>query len=444
MIPSLAKKVVDDSRREANVEEWKAFMAHRHECLSYWNGETEDLTRKYFSDNLVKNVPMANVNVTRRVIERTSEVYMVETDRFFPDNPTRTDKYNEWTGRKFHRMQRIERMANLLDVVAVHPYIPVDSSGRAMNVLDYRVLIEFQPFFDANDNLIGVRYPLVQSANTTATDEQVWVEWGRDGYVVMNDDGLEMREEGYNGPFPFVLAWREEPDYFYDHNPSTDLIKTNLLINFYETILAAGLGYQAFGQPYATGLRDVNDARALRWDVSQIIGLPEGASMGMLNPSITASQVIEAEKNAYKMLARDWHLPEDFVEGAQAESGVAIRLRNQELQNERRGDVARWRDFERRLYEIERFLLGGGFPEVLHVDFSESVEYLSEQEQRERDEWDLAHNLTTLSEIAMRRNPDLDADAAKKMILDNAAENGGVKKAEKPSSPLADLLAGNA
>jgi hypothetical protein len=69
-------------------------------------------------------------------------------------------------------------------------------------------------------------------------------------------------------------------------------------------------------------------------------------------------------------------------------------------------------------------------PDVLSTDFSESVEYYTAQEQREKDDWDLAHNLITLRDIAMRQNQDLDEAEAEKLIMENAQANSAVKKVD--------------
>ena len=159
----------------------------------------------------------------------------------------------------------------------------------------------------------------------------------------------------------------------------------------------------------------------------------------ILSPPSTAQDAIAVEKSIYKLIARNYHLPEDFVEGsAQAESGVAIKLRNQELQNERIGDIIRWRNFEHEIYKIERDILskaGVSVSEEFAVDFSETTEYLSEDEQRAKDDWDLEHNLTTIVDIAMRENPDLTREDAEALIEANKETN-----ATPAESGLANIL----
>jgi hypothetical protein len=437
MIPNQAKQAVELSRLASNEMEQKEFMSRRHNRLMYYNAETEDLTRDWFSKNLLKNVPIGNINITKRVIDRTSEVYMVEALRFFEEDKP-TERYNEMIPKKHERMQRIEKMTNLLDVVAIHPFW-----NEHKGIIDHAIILEFQPFFDLHGDLVGIRYPLRQSSNASSIDEQTFVEWDLNGYRIVDMNGIGSGYTEYPYKYPFSLAWTDEPEYFYDHNPTADLSQGNLCINFYQTALNANVGFQSFGQPYVTGLQA---DQKIEWGIDKVPALPEGSSAGILSPPSTVSDVVEAQTNLYKLIARNYHLPEDFVEGsAQAESGVAIKLRNQELQNERIGDVARWRNVEDEVYAIERDILSRvnvQLPESIMVDFSESIEYLSPQEQREQDDWDLEHNMINLADIAMRKNKDLDEEQAQKDILENAERNSAVKKVSNGRNSIVDDILG--
>ena len=425
MIPNIGTQAVKLSRMAANELEYKEFMRRRHNRLMYYNAETDDLTREWFSKNLLKNVPLGNINITKRVIDRTSEVYMVEALRYF-EKDAATVRYNDKIPNKHERMQRVERMTNLLDVVVVHPYW-----NEKKKIIDHSVILEFMPQFDMYGDMVGIRYPLIQSPNQAGVDEQTFVEWGLDGWRVVDMNGIESKSEQYTGAFPFQMCWTEEPEYFYDHNPSSDLTQGNLCLNFYQTAMNANIGFQSFGQPYVTGLQA---DQTIEWGIDKVPALPEGASAGILSPPSTVGDIVSAQKSLYKLIAKNYHLSEDFVEGsAQAESGVALKARGQELQNERKGDVIRWTNVEHELFAIERDILsrvGVGLPEQLYVDFSESVEYYTAQEQREKDDWDLAHNLITLRDIAMRQNQDLDEAEAEKLIMDNAQTNSAVKKVD--------------
>jgi len=431
MFPDLGGAAVKESRLRANDKERELFLGRRHNRLLHYNRETEGITRGFFSSNLLKNCPVANIGLTKRIIDRVSEVYMVKPQYVFKGDETgeKQAEYLSVTKRKNERMQIAERRVNLLDVELIHPYYD-EKAGS----VDYDIIDEFEPMFDMDGNLVAVVYPLYQSANVNASDEQVFIYWDDEGNRARLDGNAHKvgeQPEPYEGMFPFVLAWTEEPGYFYDHNPSPDLINAEDGVNYLQTLLDAGQGFQAFGQMWIAGLLDPKDAATLGIDPSRLWALPEGATAGVISTTLNSQQVIDNIKNKYKMVARNYHLSEDFVEGnPQAESGVALKVRNEELNNERRGDIDRWAGVEALLYPIEKELIENEtnikLPESVFVDFNESVTILSDEERRERDDYNIEHNLDNWVSIKQRMNPDLDDKQAIEAIKSNMEINNEV------------------
>ena len=110
------------------------------------------------------------------------------------------------------------------------------------------------------------------------------------------------------------------------------------------------------------------------------------------------------------MLAQNYHLNISFVEGTTAQSGVAIKLRNQELTDERVSDIIRWKQTEKDIFEIESVMLGVeaniNAGTLDKVDYQENVEILSDEEQRARWDWDLSHGLIDEKDILTQRDKD--------------------------------------
>ena len=74
------------------------------------------------------------------------------------------------------------------------------------------------------------------------------------------------------------------------------------------------------------------------------------------------------------------------------------------------------------------------------VDFSESVEVLSDQEQRDKWEWELSHGIIDLADIVMAKNPDLDREEAEELLAQKKAPVS-TEEGEAPSvNPLLDAL----
>ena len=143
------------------------------------------------------------------------------------------------------------------------------------------------------------------------------------------------------------------------------------------------------------------------------------------------------------MLAANYHLTAAFVENTVSESGLALRLRNQELTDARKSDVERWKQIEFSLFEVEERILAieqsrdAGF--LLGIDFEESTEILSDQEQREKWDWELSHGLIDSADILMQQDPDKYPE--RQDALDYLADRSTVEEVtEEGTSPLLAAL----
>ena len=76
MIPSTAQLAVEMSKVAWQDQEKKRWMKSRDKAYDYYKGRTDAYTKGYFSDSLVNKIPCTNVNITKRIIDRISLVYM--------------------------------------------------------------------------------------------------------------------------------------------------------------------------------------------------------------------------------------------------------------------------------------------------------------------------------------------------------------------------------
>lgn len=144
--------------------------------------------------------------------------------------------------------------------------------------------------------------------------------------------------------------------------------------------------------------------------------------MNLVSPPDTVDTITKAVTTSYKMLAQNYHIDISFVEGTTAMSGVALKLRGQELQDNRISDIIRWNEVERQLFELERLMiavdLGQDAGELESVDFEETMEVLSDSEQRDKWDWELSKGLIDEADILIQKDPDRfpDRKAAKEYL----------------------------
>jgi len=181
--------------------------------------------------------------------------------------------------------------------------------------------------------------------------------------------------------------------------------------------------FQSFGYMYVNGAGVDKDVMEVGQDKINYLGVD--GTINIVAPPNSVPALDESIKSAYKMLSQNYHLPTSFVEGTTAESGVALRLRNQELQDDRKSDITKWRDFEFKLFDLERLILAveenKDAGDLEDVDFDESVEILSNQEQREKWDWELSKGIIDEADIMMQINPDLSREEALEHLAERKA-----------------------
>ena len=445
MIPNMAELAVTLSRWDVNQQRKNKWKASRYEALDYYNGETYDYTSKYFSQSTLDKVVAGNINITKRVIDRISLVYMTPPIRTYTNEDV-VDFFVE----KDLKLQRLERMTNLLDAVLLKPVWRINKEGNG--TIEYDIISDYEPIFDEDPlKPVAIIYPITMKATVMDNTPEQFAYWDNENHFIFDRNGKKYTQEDNPdminpyGVLPFVECFREgKPEFSYlDTNASNDLISTNLSINVAETNKNANVMFQSFGYLFVNGSGIDKDTMVVGQDKINYMGVD--GSISIVSPPNAIPALDESIQSSYKMLAQNYHLPITFVEGTTAQSGVALRLRNQELQDDRKSDITRWRDIEFRLFELERLMIaveeGKDAGDLEDVDYSESVEILSDKEQREKWDWELSHGLIDEADILMQKNPDLTREEAEDYLFDRQqVEMQDADKEETPANTLLNAL----
>ena len=431
MIPNIGKLLVQQSRHNAQQNAKNKWRKMRYIAKDYYAGQTKGYTSKYFSNQLMSKVPIANVNITKRIIDRISLVYM---------KPPVREYSNELLPTYFHekdfKMQRAERMCNLLEQILIKP-------TWRNGVLDYDIIMDFEPMFE-DDPLrpTAFCYPLSFKASVMDDTPELNAYWDAehtfiyDGTGKILDDPNNPEHINPYGVLPFVECFKDgRPEYSYlDTSPANDIIATNLEVNVSETNSNANTMFQSFGYMYVNGSQVEKDTLEVGQDKISFLGID--GTMNIVSPPNTVDALASSVEHSYKLLAQNYHLNISFVDGTAAQSGVAIRLRNQELQDARLSDVIRWKGIENKLFDLESTILGveAGINTgtIEKIDYGESIEVLSYKEQIEKWTWELANKLIDEADILMQQDPDRypDRETAKEYL----AERSGIVETEEGES----------
>ena len=439
MIPSQSELTVEMSKVEWQDQEKKRWMKSRDKAYDYYKGRTEAYTKGYFSNSLNDQIPCPNINITKRVIDRISLVYMKPPIRDYSN-----ENVPDILHQKDFKLQRAETLCNLLECILLKPTWRNDH-------IEYDIIRDWEPIFHNDDplNPSAITYPLQVRSTVFDTTPELWAYWDEENHFIyekgtgkklITDENQEMINP--YGILPFVECYRNgkpESSYF-DTDASPDLIATNESVNVAEFNKNANIMFQSFGFGYITGSNIEKEKLDIGQDKWSFLG--HDGVLNMVSPPNSVPALVHSIESSYKMLAQNYHLSISFVDGTSAESGVALRLRNQELMDSRRSDVTRWREVEHKLFEVEERMINieqgkdAGF--LLGIDYEESTEILSDQEQREKWDWELANGLIDKADILMEQDPDKYPE--RQDALDYLAERSGVEETREGTSPLLAAL----
>ena len=317
-------------------------------------------------------------------------------------------------------------------------------------MLDYDIIHDFEPMF-GDDPLrpIGYTYPLSTKSEVLDTTPELFAYWDMENTFVYDRNGKIHEDENnpehinFYGMLPFVECFREgRPEYAYlDTEPANDVIKTNTVLNVAETNKSANIHFQSFGYIYANGSQI--DKKDLEIGQDQIYYLGVDGTLNVTSPPNSVPALTDSIKESYKMLAQNYHLPTSFADGTTAESGVALRLRNQELQDDKKSDIVKWNDIEHKLFDVERqvltteLMVNAG--ELESVDFGETADILTAQEQRDQWEWELSKGIIDLADILMQKDADRfpDRESAQDYLFDRQEKE---EEVQQEVSPLLEAL----
>ena len=446
MIPNIGELAVLMSRWDINQQRKNKWKQSRYMALDYYKGDTNEYTSEYFSQSTLDKVVTGNINITKRIIDRISLVYMTP--------PIRTYSREDITDYFVHKdlkLQRLERMTNLLDAVLLKPCWRIKEDGTGC--IEYDIITDYEPIFE-DDPLkpSAIVYPITMKATVLDATPEQFVYWDNEHTFVFDKNGKIYTEDDNPdminpyGKLPFVECFKEgKPEFSYlDTNASNDLISTNLAINVAETNKNANVMFQSFGYLFVNGTGIDPDEMQVGQDKINFLGVD--GSISIVSPPNAIPALDESIQSSYKMLSQNYHLPISFVEGTTAASGVALKMRNIELTDDRKSDVTRWRNTEMELFDLERLIIaveiGQDAGDLEDVDFSESVEVLSDKEQREKWDWELSHGLIDKADILMQQNPDLTREEAEDHLFDRKeTEMEDDEEAETPENTLLQALA---
>ena len=399
IVYSNAKDIVEESIRQLKWENQSAMLDLRDEALDYYTfNNTAKYIDQYFSGSLQQEIPIYNVNLTKKLINRISLVY-----KDAPIRDVEHDSYYELTQDKDWRMKSFERIHNLLGTVAIH-IAWEDGSFK------YNPVMNFVPIMDPYDPLkpIGVTYPLNKATGDwRQTKEDIFVYWSAEEHYMFDSAGsiIKVNEDNVNpyGVLPFVFV---QPTHMVDefwNEGAIDIALGNKQIDLAMTMLQHHIR-TAGGQFVIEGRVDANN---IQLGLNKVVVVDEG-NMSNLSTNTDVTSIKTGIEFQLKTIAFNNNLNFDFgLSGSK--SGVALKIENLELLEAREDEVEKWRRSEKEIYNVERQILqvetGTQLPDKITLDYAE-VKFPDYDKEREEWDWKFKHGLADRYDYLMAQDPD--------------------------------------
>ena len=224
MIPNL--DIVLKAKYDAGQKRKNDWKRSRLDALEFYKGRSLPYTMNYFDSTLFDKVPASNVNVTKRIVDRVSLVYMKPPKRIYTKEDTPMLFHH-----KDFKLQRAERFCNLLDAVLIKPCFRYNDRGEGR--IEYDIIWDYEPIFgDDPLNPIAFTYPIASKDSVMDNSPELNVYWDKENTFTFDNNGKIYTDE-YNpdminpyGVLPFVECWSDgKPESSYlDTYASSDLI----------------------------------------------------------------------------------------------------------------------------------------------------------------------------------------------------------------------------
>ena len=399
IVYSTARNVIEESIRQLKWDNQARIFDVRDEALDYYTyNNTAKYIDQYFSGTLQQEIPIYNVNLTKKLINRISLVY-----KNAPIRDIENDNYFDLTTDKDWKLKNFERIHNLLGTLAVQVCWEDER-------IKYNPIINFVPIMDPYNPLkpIGITYPLNKSvADWRSTEEDLFVYWSEEEHFMFETSGkiIQVNDDNLNpyGILPFVFI---QPTHMVDefwNEGAMDIALGNKQIDVAMTMLQHHIR-TAGGQYVIEGRVDANN---IELGLNKVVVIDEGR-MNNISSNTSINDIKEGIQFQLKTIAFNNNLNFDFgLSGSK--SGVALRIENLELLEAREDEVEKWRRVEKELYKVEKQVLltesGINLPEDISLDYAE-IEFPDYEKEREEWDWKFKHGLADKFDYLMAQDPD--------------------------------------
>ena len=376
---------LDKERREF-IDLIKSSQARKdraREALNFFDDQQDDTTLQLIKRRFAssESFRVFTVNMVRKVVTRRATAYRIPPVRTF-------EGWDQQAGNALYQaanvdavMKRASKLTKLLKTTALQ--VRYGDHGLQIGVVTPHILDAVYDDPEHPSRLI-VTHGSPDSNRTTYSD------WTATSYQRRDAQGRPVsipgNANGVNpyGVLPFVPLFDRLPDSAFFLPGGDDLIGSQKALNVGLANLFRGIELQAHGQAVAKGL-PVGDPIATGPD--KVILLPTDGEFSYAAPNAPIADILQSLEFLMRQTAATNDVGADVFDlSKRAESGSAKHAERLDLREARQDDIALWRQYEVRLFEVIKRVVNthapGTIPEgaTIRIDFGELQDNLTEAE----------------------------------------------------------------
>ena len=414
-IPDLAQSTVNEALKDSlkYIEDQR--VRERDYLMDWYEGTNIDqYVADYFRPETLRQVPILNQNITRRVCAVRSMTYKR------PPRMRVSDSYLNLLDIESLNANRrlLERLTFLLGTMAIR-----SKWNEVTGKIEYETLSHFTPIFlagDSRDKPIGVCYPIEYQGNARINNpvHAVWTE-SRAGYqgehYLIDEQGnkVSVNEQDVNPydvlPVTFCNRYQPIRDYHSVAN-AMDVAQCDLALNVANVELQLAIRYSAMGIKYISG---VDDASRITIGTDQVLYLPEGANFDVTNSGGSLQDIVDATRFLVESTLNNNHIRAKYArdDAGNAPSAASLSILEMEMRDIATGEKEdTWRPWEKKRYAIDRRILeveaNTRLPEDYSVDFLEPNYALTPDTEIALWSWRFSQGLASKQDYFDYMNPD--------------------------------------
>jgi hypothetical protein len=368
--------------RKAKADKWLNYYADQQSAETF-----RLIARRFGSPETFR---IFQLNVVRKIVNKRANLYRLAPRRVF-------EGLDQTAGDDFYRasnadvvLKRASRLTKLLKSCALQ--VGYKDGAPTLNIITPNILDVI-----ADDPSNPTEYLITHKASKA--QHVTYSHWTPSTYQRLDYRGqplpISSNPDGVNpyGILPFIPLHDTLPDDQFFIPGGDDLIEGQEAINVALTNLWQSVELQAHGQPWVTGAAgskplELGITGGPAFGPDRMIYLPENGRMGYAAPNSPIKDILEAIQFSARMLTATNDLSADVLDlDRRSESGAAKHVEQIDLREARQDDIALWRTYEARLFNVLRTVINthqpGAIPDSakVSVDFAEMQESLSETER---------------------------------------------------------------